>query len=149
VLVVGSVKFALLGARQAGHRARFEGCADDSKVWRRLPGQDAARRVASVGAVEVEPYAPDQVGPIVFAKGVVRAGSTAGDAVEALLNAAQKQVAIQGTRVRMQLDDLSKDHVLPLLVRAGVVQRRSADWAPPSRYSALERSIPDDTSLEK
>src|ERR671911_560433 len=68
VLVVGSVQFAFLGARQPGHRAGFDACAHNAEVRRRLPGQDAAGGVANVSAVEVEPYAPDQVGPIVLAE---------------------------------------------------------------------------------
>jgi hypothetical protein len=117
VFVAGSVQLALLGAGQAGHRTGFDACADEAKVGRRLPCQDAAGGVANVGAVEVEPYAPDQVGAIVLAETVVGAGGTASDAVEAFLNTAQKQVAIQGCRVRMQLEDLWKDHVRSLLVR--------------------------------
>jgi hypothetical protein len=127
VLVVGSVQVALLGAGQAGHRTGFDACADDAKVGRRLPCQDAAGGVANVGAVKVEPYAPNQVGAVVLADTVVGAGGTASDAVETLLNAAQNQVAIQGCRVRMQLEYLWKDHVLPLS-RSGSKAVQRGGW---------------------
>ena len=114
MLVASSVQLALLGAGQAGDRTGFHAPADEAKVGRRLPRQDAGGGGANVGAVEVEPYAANQVGAIVFAETVVGACGTAGDAVETLLNAAQEQVAIQSCRVRMQLEYLWKDHVLPL-----------------------------------
>ena len=91
VLVVGSVPLALLGAGQAGHRTGFDARTDEAKVGRRLPCQDAAVGVANVGAVEVEPYAPNQVGALVLAETVVGAGGTASDAVHTLLNAAHDQ----------------------------------------------------------
>jgi hypothetical protein len=119
VLVVGGVLLALLGAGQAGHGAGFDARTDEAKVGRRLPCQDAAGGVANVGAVEVEPYTPNQVSALVLADTVVGAGSTASDAVDTLLNAPQDQVAIQGCRVRMQLEYLRKAHVHPLLVQAG------------------------------
>jgi hypothetical protein len=70
------------------------------------------------GEVEVEPCSPNQLGAVVLAEAVVGAGGTARNAVETLLNAAQDQVAIQGRRVRMQLEYLRKGHVLALLVQA-------------------------------
>lgn len=118
VLVVGGVQLALLGAGQAGHRAGLDAGTDEAKVGRRLPCQDAAGGVANVGAVEVEPYAPNQVGALVLAETVVGAGGTASEAVDTLFDAPQDQVAIQGCRVRMQLEYLWEDHVRPLLVPA-------------------------------
>ena len=142
MLVVGSVQLALLGAGQAGHRTGFDARTDEAKVGRRLPCQDAAGGVANVGAVEVEPYAPNQVGALVLAETVVGAGGTASDAVDTLLNAAQDQVAIQGCRVRMQLEYLWKDHVRPLLVqtrRSRTVNMPVARTA--HRLLALERLV--------
>jgi hypothetical protein len=112
VFVVGSVKLALLGTGQAGHCTGFDARADDTQVGSRLPCQEAAGGLANIGAVEVEAYAPNQVCTIVLAETVIGARGATSDAVEALLNAAQDQIAIQGCRARMQLEYLWKDHVL-------------------------------------
>jgi hypothetical protein len=77
VLVAGSVQLALLGAGQAGHRAGFDAGAEEAKVGRCLPCQDAAGGVAKIGAVKVEPYAPNQVGAVVLAETAVGAGGAA------------------------------------------------------------------------
>ncbi|HTD49090.1 MAG TPA: hypothetical protein VK771_00735 [Acidimicrobiia bacterium] len=111
VIVARSVQLALLGAGQARHRTSLDARAHEAKVGRRLPCQDAARGVARVGAVEVKPYAPNQVGAVVLAETGVGAGGTARDAIETLLNTAQEQVAIHGGRAGMQLEYLRKHHV--------------------------------------
>jgi hypothetical protein len=110
VLVVGGVLVALLGTREAGRRASFEYCADEVKIGFGLPCHDPASRIAGVGAVEVEPNAPDQLWQIALRQTGVCAGGTAGGAIDTFLDAAKESIAIQAARIWMQVDDLSKSH---------------------------------------
>jgi hypothetical protein len=110
VLEVVSVAFALLGTGEAGRRAIFDRCAKESEIRFGLPCQDAAGCVACVGAVEVEPYAADQLMQITLAQTGVRAGNAAGGAVEALLNAPQKRLLIEVYWLRVELEDLRPGH---------------------------------------
>ena len=109
--MVGRVAFALLGARTTGDHARLEPGAGDADVGFGLAGQDAADAVADIGAVEIEPDAPDQLRHVWLAKAGVGAGGTRGRTVEALVNTEQQQVALQADRPGMPLDDVSNRHV--------------------------------------
>ena len=56
--------------------------------------------------------APGQVQRVRLAKTGVRAGGARGGTVEAVVNTAQQQVAIQADRPGMPLDDVSNRHVV-------------------------------------
>lgn len=88
VLMVIGVPLALLAAGSARCRAGFERWADDAEIGLRLAGDDAAGGVASIGAVETEANAADQVPDVVFAETRVRAADASGGAVEAVVDAA-------------------------------------------------------------
>src|SRR5689334_17788267 len=68
VVMVGGVPLALLGARTTGDHARLERGADDSDVGFGLTGQHSADAVADIGAVEIEPDAPDELRHVRLAK---------------------------------------------------------------------------------
>src|SRR4051794_16782160 len=112
VVMVGCVPIALLGARTTRDNARLERGADDAEVGFGLTGHDPASGLAHVGAVEVQPNAPHQLRHIRLAEARVGAGGTGGRTVEALVDAAQKQVSIKADRPRMAVDDFSNRHVL-------------------------------------
>jgi hypothetical protein len=112
VLVVGSMALALFGTNEAGNRAGFDRCADEPKIRQSLPVNDAAGRVADVGAIEVEPNAPHQVRQILLTQTSIGACHAARRTVDALANASQEQLAIQGRRLGMSLEHLLKRHTL-------------------------------------
>jgi hypothetical protein len=112
VVVVGRVAVALLGARTTCDNACLDRGSDDAEVRLGLAGHDAAGRVAHVGAVEVEPNAPHQLGHVRLAEAGVGAGGAGRGTVVALVDAAQQHVGVKAGRPRMALDDLSNRHVL-------------------------------------
>jgi hypothetical protein len=112
VVMVGRVALALLGARTTRDSARLERGAYDAKVRFGLTGQDPAGGLAHIGAVEVQPDAPHQLRHIRLAEARVGTGGTGGRAVEALVDAAQKQISIEADRARMPVQDFSNGHVL-------------------------------------
>ena len=73
---------ALVAANAARLGARPEGCAGRPGLEGRLAGEDPARGVAHVGAVEVEPYAAGQRLGVVLPEAGVGAGCAALGAVE-------------------------------------------------------------------
>ena len=116
MVVVGRVAIALLGASTTRDNARLDRCAYDADVGLRLTGHDPAGRVARVGAVKIEPNAPDQLGHVRLAEAGVRAAGARGGTVEALVDAAQEEVAIKADGAGMPLDDFSDCHVPPFVV---------------------------------
>src|SRR5918999_4101154 len=107
VVMVGRMAIALLGESTTCDNACLDRCADDSGVGLGLTGHDPAGRVARVGAVKIEPNAPDQLGHVRLAEAGVRAAGARGGTVEALLNAAQEGGAIKADGPGMPLDDFS------------------------------------------
>src|SRR5437899_186375 len=108
-MVLG-VPLALLGAGSARCRAGSERCPDDAEVGLRLARDDAARGVASIGAVETDANAAGQVPDVVFAETRVRAAVASGGTVEAVVDAAQKRLAIGAGRMWMRRDELLNRH---------------------------------------
>jgi hypothetical protein len=127
VLVMGSVPLALLCTCKARHHTRFDRCANEAEIWQRLPREDAAGRVADVGAVEIEPNATYQILQIVLAEASVGARSAADGTVEALANTTQEHLAIQVRRLAMRFENLLKRHTRSLLER-GWKTPRSSRW---------------------
>jgi hypothetical protein len=118
VLVVGGVPVALLGTGEAGDTTGFDHCADKAPVRCSLAGHDAAGRIADLGAVEAEANATHHLPHVVLDEIGIGTTRTAGGTIEALVDAAQDGVAIEASRLWMQLKDLVKGHVSPF-VRAG------------------------------
>ena len=109
--MVGRMAIALLGASTTCDNACLDRCADDTEVGLGLTGRDPAGRVAHVGAVKIKPNAADQLGHVGLAEAGVRAAGARGGTVEALVNAAQDEVAIKADGPGMPLDDFSDRHV--------------------------------------
>jgi len=116
VIMVRRVALALNGARTTHDDARLDRCPNDAQIDFGLAGQDAADRVADIGAVEIEPDGPDQLQCIWLAKTGVSAAGARGGTVVAVVNTAQEQVTIQADRPGMSLDDVSNRHVVLLRV---------------------------------
>jgi hypothetical protein len=116
VIMVRRVALALNGARTTHDDARLDRCPNDAQIDFGLAGQDAADRVADIGAVEIEPDGPDQLQCIWLAKTGVGAAGARGGTVVAVVNTAQEQVTIQADRPGMSLDDVSNRHVVLLRV---------------------------------
>ena len=116
VIMVRRVALALNGARTTHDDARLDRCPNDAQIDFGLAGQDAADRVADIGAVEIEPDGPDQLQCVWLAKTGVGAAGARGGTVVAVVNTAQEQVTIQADRPGMSLDDVSNRHVVLLRV---------------------------------
>lgn len=111
--MVGRVALALVAACMADHDACLDRRAYNAEVGLGLAGHDSANRVADIRAVEIEPDAPNQLQHVRLAEAGVGAAGAGGGAVEALLDTAKEQVAVETDRTRMPLDDFSNRHVAP------------------------------------
>src|SRR5262245_13150883 len=118
VFVVGGVPVALLGTGQASHCTGFDHRTDKAQIRLSLACDDAAARVAGIGAVEAEANAAHHLPDAILREISVGTARTTGGAIEALSHAAQKHFAVEPRRLRMRLKDRSKRHVSPL-VRGG------------------------------
>jgi hypothetical protein len=116
VIMMRRVALALNGARTTHDDARLDRYPNDAQIDFGLAGQDAADRVADIGAVEIEPDGPDQLQCIWLAKTGVGAAGARGGTVVAVVNTAQEQVTIQADRPGMSLDDVSNRHLVLLRV---------------------------------
>ncbi len=99
--MVGSVLLALITANAAGFGARLERRPSQPGLEGRLAGDDPARGVADVGAVEVEPDAAGERLGVILPKAGVGAGGAALGTVAAGLNALHQRGGINrgGARV--------------------------------------------------
>lgn len=122
MLVVGRVLLALVGAGAAGHRARLDRRAEDAEIGLGLPDEDSAGRIAGIGAVEAEANAADQLLYVRLAEVGVGAARARSCAVDALVDTAQKQVAVEGDGARVRLEHFVNRHVTLLSARAGSVR---------------------------
>lgn len=93
VLVVLRVALALLGADTARRHACLEQRPCELRLEGCLARQHAARRLAGIGAVEVDPDAPDELADVRLAQAGVGARDAGLSAREALLDAAGERVA--------------------------------------------------------
>jgi hypothetical protein len=123
VLVVMGVPLALVAGGTASRGAGLDHCADDAEIGLRLSDHDAAGCGASIGAVETEADAADQVPDVVLGETRIGAPCAGGGAVEAVVDAAQEQLAIDAGWVWMRIDELVNGHFGSfLLVRSMIAQ---------------------------
>jgi hypothetical protein len=143
VVMVGRVAITLLGASATCDNTGLERGAYDAEIGLGLTGHDPARRVAHVGAVKVEPNAPHQLGHVRLAEAGVGAAGARGGTVEALVNAAQEEIAIKPDRPRMPLDDFADCHFHSVprghLNSSGELARRRPGARPDRLRLVLER----------
>jgi hypothetical protein len=111
VLVVGGVLLALLGARPAGCRAGLDRRAEDAEVRLGLPDEDAGGGLADVGAVEAESNAADHLPTSGYARSA-SAQLVRRRALDALIDAAQRQVTIENAGARVGSEHVPNRHVL-------------------------------------
>ena len=106
VLVVGGVPLALLRAQTACFGASLERGPRHLGLEIGLAGEDPARGVAHVGAVEVEPYAAGERLGVVLTEAGVGAGGAALGAVQASLDALNERLGVQRRGARVSLKHL-------------------------------------------
>ena len=111
--MVSSVPLALVSTGAAGQRARSDRGTNDAEVGFGLTRDDATGCVTDVGAIEVEANAADQPLHLPFAEAGIGAARTRGRTVEALVDAAQQQIAIEARRLWMVRDDVLNGHGSP------------------------------------
>jgi hypothetical protein len=109
--MVRRVVVALLGTRTTCDNACLDRCADDPEVGLGLTSHNPARREAQIGAVEIEPNAPHQLGHVRLPEAGVGAAGASSGTVEALVDAAQQHLTIKADGPRMPLDDFSNRHI--------------------------------------
>ena len=115
VLVVLGVPVTLVATGATGRRTGFDRCPENADIGRGLAGEDAARSVAGISAIEVETNAADQLlHPFLGETGVGAAGA-GGGTVEALVDTAHERVAINARRLRMRPDHFLNCHNLSFL----------------------------------
>jgi hypothetical protein len=127
--MVGRVTLALVAASTADHDACLDRRAYDAQVGLGLPGHDSAHRIADIGAVEVEPDAPNQLRHARLPEAGVGAARAGGGTAEALVDTTKDEIAVEADRPWMPLDDVSNRHIVLLcvvFVRAGFRRRQ---WA--------------------
>jgi hypothetical protein len=100
---VRGMSLALLSAEPTGGGAGLEGGGDHLRIEGRLPGDDAAGRVAEIGAVEIEPDTARERFRVRFGEAGVGTGGAGLGAVETGTNAGQQRVVAEN-RLRMRLD---------------------------------------------
>jgi hypothetical protein len=110
VLVVGRVLLALVAAGSASHRARLDHRADDAEIGLGLPDDDSSGGIAGIGAVEAEASASDHLVYVWLAEAGVCAARARTCAVDALVDTAQKQVAVEGDGARVRLEHFVDRH---------------------------------------
>jgi hypothetical protein len=111
VLVVGGVLLALVGADPAGQRAGLGLRTEDAEIRLGLPDEDATGGLAGVGAVQAKTSAADQILHVRLGKVGIRAACARRGAVDAILDAAHKQVTIERARPWVCREHLSNRHV--------------------------------------
>jgi hypothetical protein len=116
VLVVGRMLVALLRARSTRDRARLGFRPEDADLRFGPPDEDSPRGLAGVGAVEAESNAADHLGHVRFGEVGIGATRARRRAVDALLDATQQPVTIEGGGTWMSSEHVSNGHVLSLQV---------------------------------
>jgi hypothetical protein len=112
VLVMRGVPAALLGTGATCRCARLDRCSDDAEIRFGLPGHNATSRVAEVCAVKAEANAADELHDVLLAEARIGAARASRGTVEALVDTAEHQIAIEAGRSGMLLDHLSSCHVV-------------------------------------
>ncbi|HEX5196131.1 MAG TPA: hypothetical protein VFW26_02860 [Gaiellales bacterium] len=123
MLVMMGVPLALIAAGTARCGAGLDGRADNAEIGLRLARHHAAGGVAQIGAVKTQANAAHHVSDVLLGETRVGASRARGGAVDAVLNAAKKHLAIDAGWVWMRRDDLSNTHVDPFLSFAPAPQR--------------------------
>ena len=131
MLVVGRVLLALVAAGSASHRAGLDHRADDAQIGLGLPDDDSSGGIAGIGAVEAEANAADHLTYVRLAEVGVCAARAGTSAVDALVDTAQKQVAVEGDGARVRLEHFVDRHVtLPSVDPAELTTGRCLrEWA--------------------
>jgi hypothetical protein len=111
VLVVGGVLLALVPARAAGYGAGLERAAEKAEIRLGLPHEDAAGGVADVGAIQAEANAAELFLYVRLSEVGIGVGNARRRTLDAVLDAAHQQVAIERARPWVRLEDVSNRHV--------------------------------------
>jgi hypothetical protein len=121
--MVMSVPLALFARGAARRHAGFDHCADDAEIGFRLSRDDATGGGASIGAVETEADAADQVRDVVLGETRIDAAGATCGAVEAVVDAAQEQLAIDAGRVWMHVNELVNGHFGSFLLEDSMIAK--------------------------
>src|SRR5436305_14660523 len=105
------VAVTFIGGGSTGRHAGLDRSADDLERRLGLARDHPAHCVADVGAVETEPNAANHLRHVRLSQAGVGTARAGGRTVEALLDAAQEQLAVESDRPRLPLDDFSNSHV--------------------------------------
>jgi hypothetical protein len=108
MLVMVGVALALLRTRRAGITTGLELCLGGGGVVLGLTGDNPAGRLADVGAIQVQPDAPAQLGDRLLCKTSVGAGSADLGALEAPRETAGQGVTVELPIPRMGLISLAR-----------------------------------------
>ena len=106
VLVVGGVPLALVAAQAARFGTSLEGSPRHLGLEGRLPGEDAPRRIADVGAIQVQTDAARERLGVVLAEAGVGAGCATLGTVEAGLNALHQRGGVHRSGAWVGLNHL-------------------------------------------
>ena len=115
VLVVMGMPLALISTGTTRCGAGLDGRTEDAEIELRLARHHPAGGVAEIGAVKTQSNAADHVSDVLLGETRVGARGARGRAVDAVVNAAKKRLAIDAGWVWMRCDDLSNTHVDPFL----------------------------------
>jgi hypothetical protein len=110
--MVGGVLFALLSAGLAGHYASVDRSAENAEIRLGPPDEDATGGVADVGAVQAEANAAELLLHVRLGEVGVGVARACRGAVDAVLDAADQQVAIERAGPWVCLEHVSNRHVL-------------------------------------
>jgi hypothetical protein len=139
VLVVSGVSPALVATCATGRRAGFDRCAKHTEIGRGLAGDDAARSVTRVSAIEVQANATDELRHVLLAETSVGTTSARKGTLVAFVDAAQERVSVDARRLWMRVDHLLNCHVAPVVECCGCHPaawvKRSVETSPPSRQT--------------
>ena len=113
VLVVMGMPLALISTGTARCGAGLDGRTEDAEIELRLARHHPAGGVAEIGAVKTQSNAADHVSDVLLGETRVGARGARGRAVDAVVNAAKKRLALDAGWVWMRCDDLSNTHVDP------------------------------------
>jgi hypothetical protein len=102
---------AFVTAGAAGSRTRLRHRAQNVEIGGGLPRQDAPGRAADVAAVKTEPNAASQLLHVGLSETCVGAARADGRALDALVDAAREDVAVEPRGLRVGLHHLANAHV--------------------------------------
>jgi hypothetical protein len=110
MLVMRGVQAAFVFAQLAGQAACVQRMGDQPIIRTGPARRDLARRLADIGAVQIEPDALFQWIDIILAQAGIRTGDAGLRTVETMLDAGQKRAIKVVTHVRVRGDHLLNMH---------------------------------------